>query len=276
MRHQRAIPDVGIAALAARQHGVVSVDQLRAMGLDKDKVKRRVRSGRLHRVHRGVYAVGHRSISAEGRCMAAALAIGEGVISHRSAASLWGLLTQRADVVDVTVSGNGGRRSRAGIRLHRSNTLDSTCITRRRGIPITTPARTMSDLRRAVSSEQLRRAKRQADVLGLARGEDHVSDGTRSELEYRFLELCRRHHMPPPAVNCKIAGLLVDFAWLKERLIVETDGYRFHRGRSAFEADRARDLHLRRLGYDVIRLSYRQVLDRPEEVAAVLARFLRQ
>jgi very-short-patch-repair endonuclease len=231
-----------------------------------------MRTARLHRIHRGVHAVGHSQLSKEGRWMAATLAGGDAaVLSHRSAASLWGLLPNReGSDIEISVPGDGGRRRRAGIRLHRCPSLLAQHTTRRQGIPVTTPSRTISDLRGAVSPQELRRAQRQADVLGLAPGSNASPDGTRSELEYCFLELCRKHRLPAPEVNVRIGSLVVDFLWPGRHLIVETDGYRYHRGRIAFEEDRSRDLRLRTLGYSVIRLTYRQVVDRPEDVAAGL------
>jgi very-short-patch-repair endonuclease len=107
-------------------------------------------------------------------------------------------------------------------------------------------------------------------VLGLPIGSDANHDRTRSDLERDFLRLCRRHRLPAPEVNARIGRFLVDFLWRDRRLIVETDGYRYHRGRQAFEDDRARDLEQRALGYEVIRLSYRQVIDEPGRVAEVL------
>jgi very-short-patch-repair endonuclease len=161
-----------------------------------------------------------------------------------------------------------------GLRIHRCPSLTPQLVTRRHGIPVTTPARTISDLRNAIPAEELRRALRQADVLGLSSGSDVASDRTRSELEFRFLNVCRKYRLPAPDVNVRIDSLLVDFVWPEKRLIVETDGYRYHRGRIAFEEDRSRDLKLRILGYSVIRLTYRQVMDRPEDVATVLRRAL--
>jgi very-short-patch-repair endonuclease len=116
----------------------------------------------------------------------------------------------------------------------------------------------------------LRRALRQADVLGLPLGPDPVSDRTRSDLERLFLRLCRAHDLPEPEVNVRIGSMLIDFLWRDHKLVVETDGYRYHRGRTAFEDDRARDLELRTLGYEVLRLAYRQVADEPQRIAAVL------
>jgi very-short-patch-repair endonuclease len=272
MSDPRATPDLLVARIAARQHGVVSIAQIQAAGLDKHQVLHRVRTARLHRIHRGVFAVGHSHLPKEGRWMAATLAGGDAaVLSHRSAASLWALLpNHETSDTEISVPGDGGRKRRAGIRLHRCPSLLPEQVTRHLGIPVTTPSRTIADLRGAVSPQELRRARRQAEVLGLPLGSSAGPDGTRSELEFLFLDLCRKHRLPTPEVNIRISSLLVDFAWRDRQLIVETDGYKYHRGRIAFEGDRARDLKLRALGYDVIRLTYRQVMDRPEEVVAAL------
>jgi very-short-patch-repair endonuclease len=252
-------------------------------GLSDAAVTRRVRAGRLHRLHRGVYAVGHIAPSNERRWMAAVLALsgtsGAGnqsaVLSHCSAASLWGLLPPDDGPVDVSLSSRSGKRKRRGIRIHRPKSLTPGEMTCRRGIPVTSPARTLEDLRSAVRNKELRRAVRQADFLGLPTGTSVSSDGTRSELERRFLWLCRRHRLPMPAVNLRVGVLTVDFCWAEEKLVVETDGYHAHRGRTAFEDDRTRDLMLRALGYEVQRLSYRQVFDEAERVASALRAVLR-
>jgi very-short-patch-repair endonuclease len=269
MAQKGAPPDARIAAIAARQHGVVSVRQLHQAGLSDNAIAGRVRLGRIHRVHRGVYAVGHRALGFEGRGMAAALALGDAFLSHRSAAALWGLLPIRPGPIDVSIASRTGPRRHRGIHVHRPRSLRRDQVTRRHGIPITTPKRTISDLRRTTGPAEVRRAIRQAEVLGLHLGEED-GDRTRSELERLFLQLCRRHRLPVPEVNVRIGGRVVDFLWRDRRLIVETDGYRFHRGRAAFEDDRARDLELRALGYEVIRLSYRQVIEQPRQVAEVL------
>jgi very-short-patch-repair endonuclease len=222
-----------------------------------------------------VYAVGYPGQSHEQWWMAAVLAFPDGAaLSHRSAASLWQLLPPQPGPVDVSLNTRGGRRSREGIRLHRCSTLGPTNLTRYRGIPVTNPRRTISDLRPIVSPEELRRAIRQAEMLGLPVGVDIDRDRTRSELEHRFLRLCRRHHLPIPEINARIGSLTVDFLWRERRLVVETDGYRYHRGRVAFEDDRARDLVLREQGFEVIRLTYRQLTEEPERVAEVLTRLL--
>lgn len=268
---EKGARDRRIARIAGRQHGAVSTAQLRQAGLDNAAVGRRVRSGRLHKLHRGVYAVGHIAPSDERRWMAAVLALSEGaVLSHRSAAALWELLPPTDGVVDVSLPSRGGRKRRQGIRIHRPESLQPQETTRRSGIPVTSPARTLADLRTAAPAHELRRAIRQADFLGLPTGPDVEVDKTRSELERRFLWLCRRYCLPTPAVNMRLGGLTVDFCWVGRGLVVETDGHQAHQGRAAFEDDRDRDLELRALGFDVIHLSYRQIFQRPDEVIAVL------
>jgi very-short-patch-repair endonuclease len=207
--------------------------------------------------------------------MAAVLACGDGAaLSHRSAAALWKLLPATRGVVDVTVPGTGGRRRRPGIRLHRSPLLTPAVSTLRSGIAVTTPARTLADLRRVAPPDELRRAIRQAEVLGLEIGGEEGVDRSRSELEHLFLRLCRRHRLPPPEVNVRIGPFLVDFLWRDRRLIAETDGYRFHRGRTAFEDDRARDVELKLLGYEVVRFTHRQVMGEAGLVARTLRALL--
>lgn len=231
--------------------------------------------------------------------MAAVLAVGAGshrtddsvlgnwgaAASHRSAACLWNLLPVKDHPADVILKGDSGRTNRQGIRVHRSYLLVPTEVTLRHGIPVTTPARTISDLRRATSQgwrgalapHELRKAIRQASVLGLPIGEQSaIGDGsgddhTRSDLELDFLGLCRRHRLPAPEVNVPIGAYLVDFLWRDRRLIVETDSYVYHRGEEAFQDDHSRDLNLKSLGYEVVRLSERQINEEPDRVAKTLA-----
>lgn len=265
----KLVKDVQVARIGASQHGVISTAQLSGVGLDSDAITRRTRAGRLHRIHQGVYAVGHRGLGIEGRWMAAVLACGRGaVLSHRSAAALWRLLPIANGRVTVSVPVVGGRAKRPGIRLYRSSTLIAGQVTRRLRIPVTTPARTIADLRRTAPPSLLRRAIREAELLGLETGiEEAVPE--RSELERLFMRLCR-HRLSMPEVNVPVGRFTVDFLWRERALIVETDGYRFHRGRQAFEDDRARDVELRMQGFEVIRFSYRQVTQDPNGVAAAL------
>jgi very-short-patch-repair endonuclease len=215
--------------------------------------------------------------------MAAVLACGgdaaDAVLSHRSAAQLWTLLPPADGFPHITVPGDGGRRQRHGIRLHRSRTLTAADCTRRHNIPVTTPTRTILDLARVVPESELARARRQAEFLGLpldeprldrSRERSGVAARTRSELERDFLRLCRRHRLPEPEVNASLGGYQVDFLWREERLIVETDGWAAHRGRTAFEQDRRRGTFLASLGFEVMRVTWRQVHDDPAEVAAAV------
>lgn len=275
--HEESDPlDLQVARIAARQYGAVSIAQLRDIGLSADAVLGRRRAGRLHRLHRGVYAVGHMAPCIERLWLAAVLAHGSGaVVSHRSAAALWGLLPNASAVVEISIPKRSGRQARQGIRLHRCTSLQPQHVTRRRGIPTTTVARTIADLRPAVSPELWRRAVRQAHVLGLPTGPGISEDGTRSELEHRFLKLCARHGLPKPEVNVRVGSWMVDFLWPAHRLVAETDGYSFHRGPIAFEDDHARDLGLRALDYSLLRFSYRQVIDEPHKVVDALQNELR-
>lgn len=291
MGRKVARADVLIAEIARRQHGAISIWQLYGLGIGERGVRSRVDAGRLHRVHRGVYAVGHSGLSSEGRWLAAVLAVGwkragtgdslldywGAAVSHRSAACLWSLLPHFEQPVDVIVRGNWGRARRRGLRVHRSLTLDPVEVTLRRGIPVTTPARTISDLCAsaggrpgALAPRELRRAIRQANVLGLPIQEEDHRDRTRSDLELDFLRLCRRGRISAPEVNVHLGSDLVDFVWRNRRLVVETDAYVYHRGKIAFQDDRARDLRLRRLGFEVIRLSERQINEEPDQVTKVL------
>lgn len=209
--------------------------------------------------------------------MAAVLACGEGaVLSHRSAAVLWRLLAPANGAIDVSVPTASGRKHRSGIRIHRRPSLSPDSVMRRRGIPVTTPTQTIADLRGSVSAARLRRATRQAEVLGLRTGLDRTPDPTRSELEHLFLRLCHRHRLPTPEVNVRIGSHTVDFLWREQRVVVETDGYRYHRGSQAFEDDHERDLDLRSRGYDIVRLTYRQVTADPKRAAAAVAEALQR
>jgi predicted transcriptional regulator of viral defense system/very-short-patch-repair endonuclease len=277
-------PDLRVAELAARQWGVVCIAQLRALGLRKDAVQRRVRAGRLHRVHHGVYAVGHTVLRPEGRRLAAVLACGEGaVLSHRSAAAHWGLLTTSAARIDVTVP-QAARAGNAKIRLHRSHSLIARDTDTHQGIPITSVARTLLDLAATVRPDRLERALAQAEHLELydhraiadllARANGHRGTRalaeataldpklTKSEWEVRMLRLIRTAALPGPLVNLPLDApdygeCRPDFHWPSHRLIVETDGWRTHRTRAAFESDRAKDAALTAAGYRVVRFTWR-------------------
>jgi very-short-patch-repair endonuclease len=278
MREERANRERILARLAAKQHGVVSLEQLRAIGISSHAIAYRVRTGRLHRIHRGVYAVGHARLTFGGRCMAAVLACGElAVASHRAAGALWGLLPPSPGPIDVTVRASGGRKKRRGIVVHRSMTLATEEVTRRKDIPLTQPARTLQDLRGVLTAEQFQKATRRAlDLrLDVAAAIDPDPDLTRSALEHLFLRLCRAHSLPSPEVNARVGPYEVDFLWRDLGLIVETDGFRHHGSRAAFETDRARDARLQGLGYRVLRFTHLHLRDHPRAVVATLRDVMR-
>lgn len=284
--------DDAIARLAARQHGVVTAKQLAGVGLGRPAITERTRAGRLHRIHRGVYAVGHRGLSLHGRFMAAVLACGEGaVLSHGSAAVLWKLLKPLDGPIHISIPTTSGRKSRRGIHLHRAQALAESSpapsylqqeggrrgrllTTRRDNIPVTTVSRTIEDLRRSSFPPRLlRRAIRQAELIGY-RLDRIETDRTRSDLETAFLALWRRHRIPSPELNAKLGRWEVDFLWRTQRLVVEADSWTYHRGSVAFEDDHARDLDLRAAGYTVLRFTDRQLEEGPGRVVADVARAL--
>lgn len=216
--------------------------------------------------------------------MAAVLACGpDAVLSHTSAGRLWRILRPPGNPgndsgpvpVHVTLPSRNGRSPRRGITVHRSRCLGSGDVTRRDNIPVTTPSRTLTDLRRVLPQPQFAAALRRAEFLGLPIDQRLQPDHTRSELEARFLRLCRRHRIPKPEVNVRIGPFVVDFVWRERRLIVELDGYRAHGTRTSFEADRARDLRLKLLGYEVLRITWRQLAADPAGIATTLRRVLR-
>jgi hypothetical protein len=256
-----ATPDSRVAEIAARQHGVVTIGQLAECGCDRWVVQRRVRAGRLHRLHRGVYAVGHTAVSLRGRWLAAVLASGEGaLLSHRSAAALWGMLSTSAPKIDVIVPAASGRRSTETIRIRRGKREGTEHL----GIPVTSPRCTLDDLAAAkIPRWQLRKAMEVAEKLG----EPVTPRGPRSPLEEAFLKLCGDDE---PIVNGTVEGFEVDFHWPGARLIVETDGHEHHGTRAAFERDRARDQTLTAAGWTVLRFTYLQVLEEPARVRDVL------
>jgi len=290
--------DAAVAALATAQHGVVSRAQLETVGLGRGAISRRVAAGRLHRLHRGVYAVGHTALRPLAQETAALLACGStAVISHRSAALLWGLLPIYDGPVDVTAAGRDCR-SRVGIRAHTSVHLPREDRARRKGLPVTTPERTLVDVAPGLEAGVLERAFEEAIVQRLT---DHAGvaavlhrrpgrpgssalrdllgrlEGpqlTRSEAEKRMLGLVRAAALPAPQTNVRIGPYEVDAVWNEQRVIVEVDGYAFHSSRAAFERDRARDADLQARGFRVVRVTWRQIVDRPEATIARIARLL--
>ena len=298
--HATTNPDAAVAQIASKQHGVVTFEQLRDVGLGTGAIHLRVRNGRLHRLHRGVFAVGHARISREGRWMAAVLALGDGaVLSHVSAAALWGIRHSSSAYVHVTVPTGAGRERRRGVVVHRSVTLGRSDVTEHDGVAVTSVSRTLLDLAGMLTPARLERAIERSLALRLfdlravgavlaanprrpgattlaeivARIHDEPSL-TRRELEALMLDLCDAHAIERPEVNVLVDGLEVDFLWRAQRVIVETDGREQHQTPIAFHKDRERDERLTVAGYRVVRFTYRRLVNHPAAVAATLRALL--
>jgi very-short-patch-repair endonuclease len=275
--------DRKIATLADGQHGVVARPQLLQAGVTAREIQRRREAGRLVPLYRGVYAVGHAALRREGRWMAAVLASGDGtVLSHQTAAAAWDL---RRSEGAIHVTARLDRKAPRGIRLHRTRTLTAAEIREYRGIPVTSVERTIIDLSRTMSADDLEpiidnadrrrivdfaplKAARSASLKAVLEAYDAAP--TRSELERRFRRLCKRHGIPMPETNAIIEGYLVDFVWRERRLIVEVDGYRYHRAPSRFERDREQDVELGMKGWLTRRFTWLQLKHRAQWVAAAI------
>ena len=277
-------PDEVLAAFAAGQHGLVMRRQALDAGLSRDHLAHRLATGRLHRIHRGVYAVGHPTLPPLGRLLAALMACGWGsVLSHLTAAVLWALLEDDGGPIHVTTT-QRHRRPPDGVILHRTH-LEPSDIRHRHGLPLTSPARTLELLpahsldeavdaaraTRLVTSAHLEalRTTTRRPALREALGDDHGF--TRSEAERLLLALVTRAGLPRPLTNTRLHGREVDALWPDHRLIVEIDSYTHHSSRTAFEADRHRDATHTAYGYRTLRITWRQLTQRPEAVAAQLA-----
>jgi very-short-patch-repair endonuclease len=285
--------DRTIARTATSQSGPITRQQLTGAGLTQSAVNRRAAKGALHRVYRGVYLVGHQALAPHARETAALLAAGErAVISHSSAAHLWGFTAAEDAGIHVTVIGRR-RRSRPGLIVHYTSTLDPREVRRLHGLPLTAPARTLFDLA-ATGYRDLDRAFGEAHAqrlvtaheiehllerIGPRKGSralralltDNASGFTRSEAERRLRALLHSANLPMPRFNARVAGYEVDALWQQKRLVVEVDGYAYHGHRAQFERDRRRDLALTAAGYRVIRVSWRQLTNEPFALVAVLS-----
>jgi very-short-patch-repair endonuclease len=285
--------DTAIWALVRRQHGVVARRQLLGLGLTPRRIERRIASGRLHPVWRGVYAVGRPALGQRGRWMAAVLACGPGVaLSHGSAAALWGFGAARGDMIDVSVPAE--RRSRLrGIRAHRRTQAVLSDIAVHEGIPLTSPVRTLIDLATRLRPMQLERAVNEADKLDRVRADvlhasldEHrgqpgvvalrklldplafrLSD---SELEQLMRPLARSANLPTPETKTWVNDYEVDFFWPELGIVVEADGLKYHRTpsqqRRALERDQA---HLA-AGMWPLRFSHWQIAHDPAHVRRIL------
>lgn len=293
MGGQRDI-DQRIRDLAARQHGVVARRQLIDLGLSSGAIEARLRAGRLIRLHRGVYAVGHAELRRQGFWLAAALALGpSAVVSHATGLALWDLRPTTAAWVDVTVPTGAGIRRRRGIRVFRHADLQPNEVTLRDGVPVTTVPRTLLDAATILESYVLRRAaeaafrKHRVTVAAMRRlleahpgragtaplrllVDDFEAYGvtfTRSNLESMMLQLCLERDIPRPQINRRNGGREIDCRWPDHGLVVELDGYETHQGRVQFVADRARNrAHVLR-GETIVAYTAYDLRDRRDVVA---------
>jgi very-short-patch-repair endonuclease len=290
---------VALAELATAQHGVVSVTQLQRLGFTQSAIARASRSGRLHRLDRSVYAVGHTQLDLHGQCLAAVFACGPGaVLSHHSAAWLYELARWSPSPFHVT--GPVARRPRTPVRIHRARRLEATDWKLVRGVPVTSVPRLLLDLAAAVKFEQLERLVEQAEHRELfdlravedllARTVGHHGHGrlrraialyrptsfTRSSLERRFLELGREAGLPQPRMNFVVEGFELDCYWPEFRFAVELDVFETHGTRAAFERDRERQEDLLLAGIAVTRVTGPRLEREPEVVMRRVARLLEQ
>ncbi len=289
-----------LAELATQQHGVVSISQLIGpLGYSRSAVTRAATSGRLHRLYRGVYAVGHTDLSLRGRCFAAVLACGSGaLLSHHSAAWLWGVA--RWSPIPLSVTAPSRRAPRSPIRLHHARALavqDRDLIER---VPVTSVPRTALDLAATLRPGSLLRLLERAEELRLfdlnhfddllSRTGGHAGTGrlrralglyrpapfTRSGLERRFLELIAEAGLPRPATGFGEEGYELDVYWPEARFAVELDTYETHGSHQAFESDRLRQETLLLAGIEMIRVTGHRLDCEPQQVVERVARLLTQ
>jgi very-short-patch-repair endonuclease len=284
--------------LAREQHGVVSWRQLLDLGLSAQAIQHRRSTGRLHKVGYGVYAVGRPELTRRGRWMAAVLSCGPGAaLSHRSAAALWGIATERPGCIELSAPVAHRHRQEA-IVAHRRKLGDAD-LTICDGIPITSLARTLVDLAAQFSESALERAVNEADRLDLVgpetlratlggyRGQRGVARLralldqrtfrlTDSELERRFLRLVEAAGLPMPVTGRRLNGFKVDFLWPELGLVVETDGLRYHRTPAQQARDRIRDQAHTAAGLTTLRFTHAQVRFEAPYVRSMLLKVARR
>jgi very-short-patch-repair endonuclease len=291
-----------IGEVAGRQDNVIARAQLFALGVPPRVIERRLENGRWRCLHRGIYLIGPAPPALPARARAAALACGDGaVVSHRTAAELWGLLPPELESGDAHVTvceRNPGTRS--GIHTHRVRRLPEEEVTIRHGIPLTTPARTICDLAATEPLRDVESALAEARIHRLATDrqinavihraptrpgapiirtlleQEDDSGYTRSKAERLLRDLIAKANLERPLFNEPLLGYVVDALWPQQRLIVEVDGYTYHSHRAAFERDRARDQQLTAAGYRVIRITWIQLRDRPIETITAIVKALAQ
>jgi hypothetical protein len=281
-----------IAELAARQHGVVAHWQLRALGFGEGAIEYRIVAGRLNPVGFGVYAVGHRKLTRNGRWMAAVLACGpEALLSHWDAAGLWRLLGRHGSLIHVTIARNHKYVRSGAIKVHRPRLIHPEDAATCDQIPVTSVAKTLVDLAPFAHKDTLARAwdegarlelfthdeitavrARSRGKRGLAKIDALIAERrplppiTRSTLEIMFVEFCRRYGLPAPAMNTWIGKYEVDAAWHDELVAVELDS-RYHDNEGSFERDPVRDADLQIARYRILRVTYRRLITHPDALA---------
>jgi very-short-patch-repair endonuclease len=291
--------DERIAAVAAQQRGRIARRQLDAVGISSSSVAWRISRGRLFPSLRGVFVVGHTAAIELGAETEALLSVRPGAaLSHRSAAALLGLWVPAPREIEVTVDIWDGARS-PNVTVHRSRILESHDIWIRKGLPVTSPSRTLLDIAPTASDRQLELAfdrgisertlsvSHVRDVLSRAGGhpgrgrlavlvdqEQDASTMTKSEAEERMLALVREAGLPTPIVGFPFGVWTLDFYWPKARFAVETDGYQYHSSRYRFERDRRKDNDLRRADIEVMRLVRRELKERTHGIVADVTRVL--
>lgn len=303
-KSRSATTSAAVTTLAGRQHGVVTREQLRRAGLSDDQVDSWVRDGRVHRVFRGVYAVGSVSITEQGRIQAAALVCGrQGVVSHRNAAFLLGIGERSPRVIDLIAPRKRGHEI-DGIRVHGVAYPAGHELVRVSGIVCTSVARTAVDLAGVYGDDKLRETFERAAAAGvldfgaiegvLAAGGKRLGapalrrvieewrpvaetarySTVRSLFEAKLLPLVAVADLPTPRINAPVRTaeriLEVDLLWDDERFVVEADSRRHHATEVAFERDRKRDLELMEVHYEVLRVTWKQVEREPQKVFAVV------
>ena len=254
-----------------RQRGLIAVWQMERLGLSADQIRQITKQ--LRRVYRGVYT--QDDLDEMGWLHAAVLAMGPGAaLSHASALLLLGLHDNPPAEIHVSVPRGGGRGQREGIVPHRRTTIERW---RAHGIPVTSPAQSLKDAR--LPPHELYHALDRAANLGypltlpldaVVRLQRTTRGTTKSPAEAAFVLLCAQRQIPRPLVNHHLNGFETDFHWPEHRLVVEVDGYEFHKEREQFEEDRRRGMIHAAAGYTVIRVSASQVMHTPDLVVAAV------
>ena len=291
----RGTGDGEIARVAELQRGIIARAQLRAAGLSPAAIKHRLVIGHLHALYPGVYVFGRPRLEPLAGATAAVIyADGRGVLSHGTAATMWGMLDEPQAPVRLTVVG-GELRSRRGLIVHRTRSLSKADVRLCRRLPVTSPSRTLLDLAGMLDGHELeaayamamRRRLTNPDEVAAAIARAPLKQGvatlrtltqhgvtpilTRSVYERKLLRLIRAAELPTPRTNATVEGHEVDLLWPEQRLVVEFDGFAYHSDRTAFERDRLRDQRLIAAGYRVLRITARQIERTP---IAVIARIV--